>query len=297
MNTHIRSIVAGATALVLAATLSACGGPPAQNPLLDAARDSYRAVSEDQTVRQHAPVALEEAREALDLAMDAQRERAHRELVNHYAYVAQQRAEIARARARLSAAEAHFTQLEREREELRLEARAAEARSAEARAAAERQRAEQAQAEAEAAMARAVELSGQVSDLQAELTARGLVMTMGDVLFGVGRATLQEDAQRSIQVLAQFLAEYPDRRVLIEGHTDSTGSRDTNMRLSRERAEAVRTALVARGVSPDRVGIVGLGPDYPVASNDTAAGRQQNRRVEIIISDADGNIPDRVAGR
>lgn len=279
--------------VLLGITLAACGGPPRDNPMLREAQLVFQRTAEDQQVRQHAPVALEEAREALQQAEAVWQARERREIVDHHAYIVKQRSAIARQRARLNAARAEFEQLETEREQLRLEARTAEAEAAEARARAERQRAEQAQAEAEQATHRAQELSERVAELQAEMTARGLVMTMGDVLFDVGRATLQPDAERSIAILSQFLNEFPERRVLIEGHTDATGSRDLNMRLSRERAEAVRAALVARGISAGRIDVVGLGPDYPVAANTSAAGRQQNRRVEIIISGIDGNIPAR----
>jgi outer membrane protein OmpA-like peptidoglycan-associated protein len=293
MNVTLRTLRTGALAVLCAAVLAACGGPPADNPMINEARTAYERVAESQEVRQHAPVALEEAREAFNLAHAAWQDKQQRELVDHYAYVAQQRAEIARQRARYNAAQAAVRAAEDERRQLQLQARTAEAEAAERRAREERERAQQAQQEAEAAMARARELGERVAELEAELTSRGLVLTLSDVLFDVGRAELRPGAERTLNELRNFLNEYTDRRVLIEGHTDSSGGRDLNMRLSRDRADAVRRALVQRGISADRIATAGLGPDYPVASNATAAGRQQNRRVEIIISDAQGNIPDR----
>ncbi|MDX1531810.1 MAG: OmpA family protein [Rhodothermales bacterium] len=160
---------------------------------------------------------------------------------------------------------------------------------------AERQRAEAeaARAAAEAALARAQELAQQVNELEAELTRRGLVLTLGDVLFDTGQATLKPGADRTVNALVTFLNENPERSVLIEGFTDEVGSEASNLDLSQRRADAVRAALVERGIAGTRIRTRGYGEAYPVASNATAAGRQQNRRVEIVISDPQGEIPER----
>ena len=112
------------------------------------------------------------------------------------------------------------------------------------------------------------------------------MLTLGDVLFDTGQATLKPGAVNEVVRLAQFLDENPGRSVRIEGHTDSTGSLTTNLVLSQRRAEAVADTLAAAGVPRGRIVATGLGPDFPVASNDTAAGRQQNRRVEVVIENA-----------
>jgi outer membrane protein OmpA-like peptidoglycan-associated protein len=289
------ALIGLAAAGLLLASLTGCGGPPRDNPLLDEARVAFERTAADQQVSEHAPVALAEAREELDRAHTLWQSRADRTLVDHHAYLAQQRAAIARATARANAAQRAIDAAEAERQQVVLEARTAEAEVAEARARAERALAEAARAEAEVEGARARELAERVQELEAELTHRGLVLTLSDVLFDVGRAELRAGAERTLNELATFLNEYPERRVLIEGHTDSTGSRDLNVRLSQQRADAVRAALAQRGIPQARIRTLGLGPDYPVASNATQAGRQQNRRVEIIISDAQGNIPDRGA--
>ena len=129
-------------------------------------------------------------------------------------------------------------------------------------------------------------LQQQLASLQAKQTERGIVLTVGDVLFDIGQATLKPGAVNEIVRLAHFLQENPERMVRIEGHTDSTGSITTNLVLSQRRAEAVADTLVAAGVARDRIVATGLGPDFPVASNATAAGRQQNRRVEVVIENA-----------
>ncbi len=132
-----------------------------------------------------------------------------------------------------------------------------------------------------------------MKEMNAKQTARGQVITLGDVFFRVNQATLSADGQRNVRKLADYLNQYPESKVLIEGHTDSTGSNSLNQALSERRADAVRTALMAMNVAGDRVPILGLASAYPAATNDTSAGRQLNRRVEIIVSDGTGMIPSR----
>ena len=109
------------------------------------------------------------------------------------------------------------------------------------------------------------------------------MLTVGDVLFAAGKADVGPGAQRSIDKLAEFLKTYPKRSVLIEGHSDNVGNEEFNIKLSQQRADAVRDLLVARGIAPQRIRTKGYGPKFPVVENDTAAGRQQNRRVEVVV--------------
>jgi outer membrane protein OmpA-like peptidoglycan-associated protein len=124
-------------------------------------------------------------------------------------------------------------------------------------------------------------------------TQRGLVISLSDILFDVGKSTLKPGSQASIQRIAVVLTQYPQHQILVEGHTDATGGDDFNLQLSRDRATSVRTALVAGGVEATRITAEGFGESRPVASNDNAAGRQQNRRVEIVIVGA-GTVADAV---
>ena len=144
--------------------------------------------------------------------------------------------------------------------------------------------------EAQNAKEQLAETQRQLADLQAKQTDRGVVVTMGDVLFDTGRATLKPGAVAVLDRLAAYLQANPQTRLLIEGHTDSTGSEATNEVLSQRRADAVASALIERGVSAQNLRAVGKGESLPVASNDTAAGRQQNRRVEVVLSDHDGRF-------
>jgi outer membrane protein OmpA-like peptidoglycan-associated protein len=136
----------------------------------------------------------------------------------------------------------------------------------------------------------AARLQAEVDQLKATKTDRGLVLTLGDVLFDTGRAELNPGASVKLDQLAQFLNEHPDRRVEIDGFTDSVGSDAYNETLSRRRADAVKSALVVRGIDASRINAEGYGKAYPVASNNESSGRQLNRRVEVIIGGT-GNAP------
>jgi len=284
---------------------AACGGPPANYVLLEEARSAYQQAQNDSAVVANASTDLAAAEEALNKSQALWQENADETQINHYAYLARQYVRIAEEKANLKTAENAIGQAELERTEVQLQARTMEAEQAERQAEAnqraakhaqqeaalEKQEAERAQQVAQAAIARARELAERVQELEARETERGLVLTLGDVLFDVDEATLKPGGLRAVDQLALFLAEYPERKVLIEGHTDNTGTDEYNHDLSQRRADAVRRALLERNISETRIGIRGYGEMYPIAGNDTAVGRQQNRRVEVIISDEQGQIP------
>jgi len=201
-----------------------------------------------------------------------------------------QEAKLAQKEAQRATLEAQKARSESEKAFSQAEqARLAAAAEAERAAIAKRQ-AEQARLaaleeaeKAARAKAEADQLMKELSELKAQQTERGIVLTIGDVLFATGKAALSPDANRSVVKLADFLKKYPNRNVLIEGHTDSVGGDDYNLALSLHRADSVKEKLVADGVDPNRVTTVGYGKKYPIAGNDTAAGRTLNRRVEVII--------------
>jgi outer membrane protein OmpA-like peptidoglycan-associated protein len=220
-----------------------------------------------------AKLAKMEAEEALRLAQEK-------------SFEAQRATEQAETRARQveaarKEAEARARQLEAARMQAEVKAREAETRAREAYAA--RLVAQEQAAKAAKAQAEAEQLAREISDLKAQLTERGVVLTIGDVLFAVDQAKLEPRATRSVQKLADFLKKHPKRRVLIEGFTDITGSDEYNLTLSQKRADAVKEKLIDLGIDTGRITSKGYGKKYPVADNDTPEGRQQNRRVEVVI--------------
>jgi outer membrane protein OmpA-like peptidoglycan-associated protein len=199
------------------------------------------------------------------------------------AYITEKRVEIARAVAEQKRNEAEAQRLNDEREQVVIAARTREAERAQEEARARARAAEQAQREAQEATARAKQLEQELAALKAKQTERGLVLTLGDVLFEYNKADLKPGAMQNLYQLITFLKENPTRNLLIEGYTDSTGSDSYNLELSQRRAEAVQSFLLQNGIGPERIVARGYGEAYPVASNNTEAGRQQNRRVEIVI--------------
>lgn len=282
--------------------LAACTTTPERVAELDQARATVESLESQPKAREAASVQLTKAREALQRADAALENGEPVELIRHEAYLARRNAEIGlQMTSEAEAAEA-ISQAEARRNEVQLQARTVEAersrRLAEQRAVqAERsaREAEASQSVAEAAISEANRLADELNQLEGEFeaqqTERGLVLTLGDVLFDTAASDLKQGAEISIDRLAAFLNDNPERRLLIEGHTDSRGSAEFNRDLSGRRADAVAEALVQRGIPSERLRSVGLGEDFPVATNETAAGMQQNRRVEIVVSNPDGSFP------
>jgi outer membrane protein OmpA-like peptidoglycan-associated protein len=237
--------------------------------------------------------------------ISAKREQARLAARTHEANVAEGHAaeqkaaaEQARGEANVAVGQAAAARAESEQQtaaadQARGEANVAVGQAAAARAESDQQSAaaEQARGEANVANQAAANSAQQVTDLQLQVqalearpTERGLVLTVGDALFSSGRAELQPGANGHLMRLVTFLNRYPDRTVIIEGYTDNVGSADFNQGLSERRAGAVKTYLLEQGVNPVRLVSSGKGATDPVASNDTASGRQENRRVEVIIS-------------
>ena len=293
--------------LVASATLAGCASLPRNNAMLDEARSAYRSANSNPVVAKSAPIELKKAEDAIQHSENLLNDNADSETVNHYAYLAKQHAAIAEEKGKQASAEQAIEAASQERDRVIILSRTAEAEAARQRAAdnaliaeasarqaqARTQDAEAARRQADAAAERSRALQAQLDELQARQTERGLVLTLGDVLFDTAKATLKPGAMRTVDQLAAFLNQYPERKVLIEGHTDSVGGDEYNLRLSERRADAVRNALLDRGIAADRIMTRGLGKAYPVAGNDTAASRQRNRRVEVIISDETGKIVER----
>lgn len=230
-------------------------------------------LEQDQTVQKHAAVELEEAKEKISEAESVWNEEGSGQQFEHQAYLADRYLSITDKTAELGAIEQNLAQAENRRSELLLSIR--------------KQEAEQARAQAQQNQEKLQSLQNELQNAKAKDTDRGIVLTLEDVLFGFDKAQLKPGGERTVQRLAEFLRDYPDTSVTIEGYTDAVGSDDYNMKLSRDRAEAVKEQLRRLNVARDRINVRAFGESYPVASNDTSAGRQQNRRVEVVLSGED----------
>ena len=281
--------------------LSACAKAPVKNAQLDRARASFESISTDPLVNEYSKDELRIARASLSSAEQAWLANADTVDIDHKAYLTLSNIEIARTLASARSSEEQIASLKLSQRDAVVVLRSAEAAAAnsaarQAQNEAARLMAEAEQLKAEAA-ARENQLQAQLDELnelrelQAKSTERGMVLTLGDLLFDVGKSTLKPGSIGDIDKIATFMLKHPDRAVVIEGHTDDTGDEDFNRELSLNRANAIGGALEARGVDFAQIETRGVGEDVPVASNDTAVGRQLNRRVEIIFLNDGDTVP------
>jgi len=303
MKRNLIALAATAALLGPLAVMIGCETAPRNNATLEEARSAVQAAEADSNVSKYAPTELERARKLLINADASVKEHgANDKTANHYAYLATQMAHIAEQRAQEQVATARIMSGEAERQRILLSAReheannaVAQARTAQSQTEAARSESQNAQAEMAQAQAESRELANQLKDLQAAQTSRGIVLTLQDVLFDTGRSRLKPGAERPLDQIASFLNEHLERRVQIEGFTDSQGTNDYNLELSQSRADAVAMAIIQRGIDAQRIRATGYGEQYPKASNTNAGSRQMNRRVEIILSNGDQAIPGRIA--
>jgi outer membrane protein OmpA-like peptidoglycan-associated protein len=291
--------------------LAACSTTPTTTPTLDQARADFVAANNNPQVSSYAPLQFKEASDALDRANAAAAKKESLNDVDRLAYIAKQKIATATEVARAKAAEANIADASRQRTEITLEARTAEAErakreaaQAQAAAATAQQQAASAQQQAAAAQdqtrmmaERTAKLEALLVELHATKTERGMVVTIGDVLFATNQANLTPNGMSTLRKLADVMAQNQERTVLVEGFTDSKGSSSYNQDLSQRRANAVAMALASMGVARERIAMKAYGEAFPVAANDTASNRQLNRRVEIVLSNDNAPIPPRAAGR
>lgn len=314
--------------LALVTLLSACGSSPKSTSLLEQAHSDYRLAQNNPNVGQFAALELKQASDALAQADAQAAERSSSEKIDQLAYIARQKIALTEEVAKQKVAEAEVRNANQTRDQVRLDQRTNEANAANiragqanqvaliaindaARAQADAARAKQqtreARVETASAMAdagsaeraaqeaqqRADQLEMQLGELAAKKTDRGMLITLGDVLFGTDLSRLTSDGEASVRKLAKILELNSQRSVLIEGFTDSTGSAEYNQQLSERRAMTVQNALQTLGIGRERVVTHGYGESYPVAANDSAQNRQMNRRVEIVLSDNTGQVLSR----
>jgi len=260
--------------LIVTLMLAACASAPKDNAALDEARSQYTMAKADPQVVSLAAIELQRAGDALNTANQAWEHNDKTAKVDELAHVAQEKVKVARNVAQQKAAEATIADSAKQRDQLIIDQRTKDA--------------DKATAAAHEAEDRARLLEAQLMDLAAKKTDRGMVVTLNDVLFSTNRAELTSGGIHTVQKLADILTQNPDRKILVEGFTDSTGTANYNLDLSTRRANAVRDALMGMGITPDRITTRGMGKEYPVADNGTSSGRQLNRRVEIIFPNENG---------
>ncbi|MDD1508179.1 OmpA family protein [Pseudomonas sp. CNPSo 3701] len=264
------SLLRGGVLALMGLTLAGCAGlGDKQQAELEAARTSFQSVKEDPQVLRSAPKDVIRAGESLGRAERLADYWGSADDVAHYAYLSQRYSEIAREHAKLALDQERAARLELDRQRLQLALREAKLLSVQEQNA---------------------WLEEQIINLATAQTDRGLVMTLGDVLFDAGEARLKTSANRTVLKLVQFLQLNPRRTLRIEGYSDSSGKREENLELSRARAQTVADALIDLGVDAKRIEVQGFGESFPVAENASAKGRAQNRRVEILFSDEQGRL-------
>ena len=323
--THHSKFLLGAITLAL---LQACTAVPVENDQLIAAQAEFKTVQATPEVPAMASAELREAEVTLEQARAAWVRQAPRTEVNHLSYLASKQLAIAKTTASQRQAERAIDEAQGQRQQTLLLARTQEAQTAQRDAqtaqrdaqtaqrdaltaqrdaqAAQRDatvatqqatlaagRTAQARQDAQSAEATAAQLQARLDALDAKPSERGMVVTIGDLLFDTNSAVLKPGAAQSVQRLGTFLQTYPQRNALIEGYTDSVGAPAANMALSERRAAAVRSALMAFGVVGERLATHGYGEGYAVGSNQTAEGRLSNRRVEVVLSDDSGKTQAR----
>ena len=254
--------------LLACASLYGCAGQQSEEALQQASTD-FQKVKEDSNVLRIAPKDVIRAGESLARADRLSSYWGSGSDVVHYAYLSQRYSEIAREHTEQALNEERAAKLELERQRLQLALREAKLLSVQQQG---------------------KWLEEQIISLATTQTDRGLVMTLGDVLFDTGEAQLKSSASRTVLKVVQFLQLNPKRVVRIEGYTDNTGDKQNNLQLSRDRAQAVADMLVDLGIDEKRVQVEGYGDDYPVEANASERGRAQNRRVEIVFSDEKGQL-------
>lgn len=267
------SILAAAVAVLL----GACTTTPRTIDQLETARAIVPQV-ENSPRAGVAALEIGEARKALERANQLAEKRGKVADVEYEASVASKYAQIANEKILTAQARDEIQKGESERQAVLVSAREREANRSS-------QQAQAATAQAQSAEERSKALERELADLKGKKTDRGVVVTLGDVLFDTGMATLKSGAYGTIDRLATVLKEDAARKVMIEGHTDSAGSDEYNQSLSERRAASVQAALFERGVEASQIATVGKGETTPVASNASAVGRQQNRRVELAFQD------------
>lgn len=268
--------------VAIAAVLSACSATPDRNETLERARALVQEV-ESSPRAGIAAADIANARTSLDAANRLAESRTRVPDMEFEATNAALSAQIANEKILTAEANEEIANGTAQRQAVLIQARERDVRKSV-------EQAGDALRQSVASQARVDSLETELADLKLKKTERGLVLTLGDVMFDTGQSTLKPGAYATLDRLAMALRQQSERKVLIEGHTDNVGSSDNNQGLSERRAQSVQMGLAQRGVERSQITTLGKGENFPIAGNDTADGRQSNRRVELIFTDAPARI-------
>lgn len=289
--------------LTVALSMLACTSVQPRFAGADQVRARLSQLESNQDLASQSPLAMKEARDAVLKAEQRQKNPA---MSDHLVFMAQRKVDIAETESKTLYLEEQRSEMRAKRDAMQLQARTIEtkkaiqetnqaeknaieaqrqARLAQSDAAMALQEMNKAEQDTAQAKRQLSEMQQQLKDLDARQEARGTVVTLGDVLFDFNKAEIKPAAISHLAKLAAFLNDNMDRNAAIEGHTDNIGTNDVNMLLSQHRADAIKIYLQSQGVAGSRMDAVGKGAEFPVTDNSTSAKRQQNRRVEVIISD------------
>lgn len=274
-------------AILVALGASGCASTPQPNAALESARTIVRSTEADPNVAKYAALDMESAKKELEIAESAAL-RHEDAAIAHPAYLAAQTARLAQMKASAKADDARVAAGQTQRDNIQLAARTRDVDTANQQTDTANRQTDTAKLARDQATSKTVSLQAELDALKAKPTDRGIVLPLGDVLFDTAKSELNSGASRKLDRLVQFLVEHPDRRVEIDGFTDSLETGANTLDLSQRRADAVRLVLQGRGIDPTRITSQGYGAAFPVASNVDAGSRQLNRRVEVVIGGDNG---------
>lgn len=223
---------------------------------LERLKISYDQLQQNNDVNKYAATQLYDADQLISKAETAAN-KGEKKLLDHYIYLGDKHLKLAEEVANRKKNEAYIEELSEQRSNLLIQSRTQEAQKA----------------------------RDELEAYKTKNSKRGIVLVLDDLLFDTGGATLHRGSQRNLDPLVRYMNDHPEREISVEGHTDNVGEENFNIDLSFRRAEAVKNYLVTSGINANRISTRGFGESLPVTSNNTAHGRQQNRRVEIVILD------------
>ncbi len=275
----MKNLIIFLTLFLITILINGCAKNSVTSQKLIDAQTKYLKLSKDSNVKKSASLELIEAEKIYQISKNVK----DQSQADHVAYLLEKELEIIDQTIKQKELEDRLSKLKELKTKALIDAKVVELKAMQHEIDEVKNQLIIAKKEAEATKKLMQERLKKLKELHAKETNRGLVLTLSDVLFESGKSTLLPGSMRTIDKLTDFLKAYPNRNVLIEGHTDNVGSEEYNIELSLKRANSVADALIERGIDKNRILTQGLGEAYPVATNKTKEGRQKNRRVEIIV--------------